>query len=78
MSSSIYLCVGDIRAIVNRLAAGGTDSKVALLMDTIITVHSCRVRSYYRASLLVVYIICKMICMRVASLTSYVCVDMVN
>jgi hypothetical protein len=28
MSPSIYLCVGeDIRAIVNRLAAGGPDSK---------------------------------------------------
>jgi hypothetical protein len=26
MSPSIYLCVGDIRAIVNRLAAGGPDS----------------------------------------------------
>jgi hypothetical protein len=33
MSPSIYLCVGDIRAIVNWLAAGRPDSKVALLMD---------------------------------------------
>jgi hypothetical protein len=33
MSPSIYLCVGDIRAIVNRLAAGGPDSKVASMMD---------------------------------------------
>jgi hypothetical protein len=32
-SPSIYLCVGDIRAIFNWLAAGGPDSKVALLMD---------------------------------------------
>jgi hypothetical protein len=34
MSPSIYLCVvGDIRAIVNWLAAGGPDSKVASMMD---------------------------------------------
>jgi hypothetical protein len=33
MSPSIYLCVGDIRAIVNRLAAGEPDSNVALMMD---------------------------------------------
>jgi hypothetical protein len=33
MSPSIYLCVGDIRAIVNRLAAGGPDSKVDSMMD---------------------------------------------
>jgi hypothetical protein len=33
MSPSIYLCVGDILAIMNGLAAGGPDSKVALLMD---------------------------------------------
>jgi hypothetical protein len=33
MSPSIYLCVGDFRAIVNRLAAGGPDSKVASMMD---------------------------------------------
>jgi hypothetical protein len=32
MSPSIYLCVGDIRAIMNR-AAGGPDSKVASMMD---------------------------------------------
>jgi hypothetical protein len=33
MSPSMYLCVGDIQAIFNCLAAGGPDSKVALLMD---------------------------------------------
>jgi hypothetical protein len=32
MSPSIFLYVGDIRAIVNRLAAGGPDSKVASMM----------------------------------------------
>jgi hypothetical protein len=81
MSPSIYLCVGDIRAIVNRLAAGGPDSKVALLMDNNSPFLVARVRSY-RASLLEVCIICNVICRRVAGfLTSYmvVCVvDMVN
>jgi hypothetical protein len=34
MSPSIYLCVGDIRAIVNlQLAAGGPNSKVASMIN---------------------------------------------
>jgi hypothetical protein len=33
MRPNIYLCVGDIRVIVNWLAAGGPDSRVASMMD---------------------------------------------
>jgi hypothetical protein len=52
MSPSIYLCVGDIRAIVDWLAAGGPDSKVASMMDNNSPFLVVTVRSYYRANLL--------------------------
>jgi hypothetical protein len=49
------------------------DSHSPLLVEFVVTIKQ-------QASLLEAHnmIICKMICRRVASLTSYVCVDMVN